>query len=72
MNATSATSLFKDNIVNTGVLDEWINYALRLGDFDANQANTPVERSSALAFLADCFEFKCERLDEDSTAADTA
>ena len=52
------TSLFKEYIVNTGVFDDWLNFSLRMGEFDG--INTVNERIAALTYLADIWELRSD------------
>jgi hypothetical protein len=55
--------------VQTGVIDELISQAIRMADFDPNGGNSPKERATAIAFLADVWELKSDRIDENPDVA---
>ena len=67
--ALGPTSLFYDSMLQPGVIDDLISQAIRMADFDPNGGNTPKERSSAIAFLADVWELKSDRIDENHEVA---
>jgi len=46
-----------------------ISQAIRMADFDSNGTNTPKERAAAIAFLADVWEVKSDRIDESHEVA---
>lgn len=67
--ALGTTSMFYDSMVQTGVIDDLIAQAIRMADFDPNGSNTPKDRASAIAFLADVWELKSDRIDENHEVA---
>ena len=52
------TSLGKVALVNSNVLDAWIDTAIRQADYDG--MNSPDERIAALSFLEETWELKAE------------
>ena len=63
------TSISRDSFVNSGLLDYWIELALRQADFDGR--NSSSERISALAFLVEVwahYSGKIEEREEVATA----
>ena len=65
----AGSSLFYDSMINSGVLDEMISYAIRMSDFDMNGSNSPSDRIAALSFLADVWEIKSDKIEENHDIA---
>jgi hypothetical protein len=63
------TSLFREGILGSGVLDDWIQISLRMSDFDG--VNSPEERISALSFLSYLWEVKSDKMDENPDISST-
>jgi hypothetical protein len=60
--ALAGSSLFNDAFVTSGVLDDLLSQAIRMGDFDPSGANTIKDRVAAMSFLADAWEVKADRI----------
>ena len=65
----AGSSLFQDSLVNSGALDDLIGEAIRMGDYDPNGSNSPKERITAIAFLADVWEVKPDRIEDNHEVA---
>jgi hypothetical protein len=61
--------MFNDAFISSGALDELLTIAIQMADFDPSGNNTPQERISALAFLADVWELKADRIEENQEVA---
>lgn len=64
---TINTSLGKVALVNSNVIDAWIDTAIRQADYDG--MNSPEERISALSFLEETWELKAEKIEEKTDIA---
>lgn len=62
--ALSGSSLFENAFVASGVLDDLLSQAIRMGDFDPSGANSVKDRVAAISFLADAWEVKADRIEE--------
>lgn len=63
------SQLFYEAFAQSGALDDLIGQAIRIADFDPNGANTVRERVAAVAFLADMWELKADRIEESHEVA---
>lgn len=63
------SQLFYEAFANSGTLDELISQAIRTADFDPQGSNTIKERVAAVAFLADMWELKADRIEENHDVA---
>ena len=65
----AGSNLFHDSLVASGVIDDLVSQAIRMADFDQNGANTTRERIAAMAFLADLWEIKADKIEENHEVA---
>ncbi len=61
--------MVNDAFIQSGALDELLTVAIQMADFDPQGVNTPQERVAALAFLADVWETKSEKIEENQEVA---
>jgi hypothetical protein len=66
---SGSSTMFNDAFISSGALDELLTIAIQMADFDPSGNNTPQERISALAFLADIWELKADRIEENQEVA---
>ena len=64
MMAVADSSLFRSCLLESGVLEEWVGYAVKKGEYDGR--NRPEERIEALGFLVDAWFVKNDK-EEDIT-----
>jgi hypothetical protein len=61
--------MLNEAFVNSGALDEILTLAIQMADFDPTGNNNSADRIAALAFLADVWELKSDRIEENQEVA---
>jgi hypothetical protein len=61
------TQMSKDMMVSSGVIDYWIEYAIRFSDFDG--INPPDLRATALSFLCLLWNYLPDKIQEKGDVA---
>lgn len=61
------TQMSKDMMINSGVIDYWIEYALRFSDFDG--INPPELRATSLSFLCLLWNYLPDKIQEKGDVA---
>ena len=65
----AGTQIFQESLIYSGALDDLVSKAIRMADYDQNGANSPKERVTAMAFLADVWEVNSDRIEENHEVA---
>lgn len=66
---SGSVNMVNDAFINSGALDELLTLAIQMADFDTQGQNSYQERITALSFLADVWELKSERIEENQEVA---
>jgi hypothetical protein len=66
---SGSNNMLNDAFINSGALDELLTLGIQMADFDPQGNNTSQERIAALSFLADVWEAKSDRIEENQEVA---
>jgi flagellar biosynthesis regulator FlaF len=66
---SGSTNLLNDAFINSGALDELLTLSIQMADFDPQGHNSSQERIAALNFLADVWEVKSDKIEENQEVA---
>ena len=66
---SGSNMMLTDAFIASGALDELLTVGIQMADFDAQGVNTTQERVAALSFLADVWELKSDKIEENQEVA---
>jgi hypothetical protein len=66
---SGSSNMLNEAFLSSGAQDELLTVAIQMADFDPSGVNTTQERVAALSFLADVWEIKSDKIEENQEVA---
>ena len=66
---SGSNNMLNDAFISSGALDELLTVAIQMADFDPQGINSAQDRVAALSFLADVWEIKSDKIEENQEVA---